>query len=73
MKYFGHRKKRKSIGREYGVETLNRTALRIVRQVADENDKIMAASICNKGIYNPDDDKSKKMAKGMIKVSYTRY
>lgn len=55
------------------METLNRAALRIARQVADENDKIMAASICNKGIHNPDDDKSKKMAKGMIKVSYTRY
>lgn len=73
LKYFGHRKKLKSIGREDDVETLNRTALRIARQVADENDKIMAASICNKRIYNPDDDKSKEMAKGMLRVSYTRY
>jgi methionine synthase I (cobalamin-dependent) len=73
LKYFCHRKKLKSIGREDDVETLNRTALRIARQVADESDKIMAASICNTGIYNPDDDKSKEMAKGMLRVSYTRY
>ena len=73
MKYFGHRNKLKSIGREDDVETLNRTALRIAKQVADENDNIMAAGIWNKGIYNPDDDKSKEMAKGMLRVSYTRY
>ena len=73
LKYFGHRNKLKSIGREDDVETLNRTALRIAKQVADENDNIMAAGIWNKGIYNPDDDKSKEMAKGMLRVSYTRY
>ena len=73
LQYSGHREKLKSIGREDDVETLNRNALRIARQVADETDTIMAAGICNTGIYNPDDDKTKEMAKSIFRVSYTRY
>ena len=71
FQYFGHREKLKSIGREDDVETLNRTALRIARTVADDNDKIMAAGICNTGVWDPDNEDTKIQARAMFKVLLT--
>ncbi|CAC5420609.1 BHMT [Mytilus coruscus] len=65
--YFGHREKLKSVGREDDLETLNRTALRLARKVADDTDKIMAAGICNTGIWDPDNETTKILARKMFK------
>ncbi|XP_076096217.1 S-methylmethionine--homocysteine S-methyltransferase BHMT2-like [Mytilus galloprovincialis] len=65
--YFGHREKLKSVGREEDLETLNRTALRLARKVADDTDKIMAAGICNTGVWDPDNETTKILARKMFK------
>jgi betaine-homocysteine S-methyltransferase len=53
--YYGHREKLRMIGREDDLEPLNRSALRIAREVAGEGDALVAANICNTWAYDPDD------------------
>jgi len=53
--YYGHRHKMRLIGREDEVEQLNRSALRIARQVADETGTLMAGNIPNSTIFKPND------------------
>ena len=50
--YYAHREKMRQIGREEDIETLNRHALRIARQVADEAGSLMAGNICNTWVYD---------------------
>ncbi|ESO89335.1 hypothetical protein LOTGIDRAFT_183387 [Lottia gigantea] len=53
--YYGHRQKMKTIGREDELETLNLTALKIARDVADETNTLMAGNLSNTNVFNPDD------------------
>ena len=51
--YYGHREKMRTIGREDDLEPLNRNALRIAREVANEGDALVAGNICNTWVYDP--------------------
>ena len=53
--YYGHREKMRQIGREDDLEPLNRNALTIAREVADEGGALVAGNICNTWVYDPDD------------------
>jgi betaine-homocysteine S-methyltransferase len=53
--YYGHREKLRMIGREDDLEPLNRNALRIAKEVAEEGDALLAGNICNTWAYDPDD------------------
>jgi betaine-homocysteine S-methyltransferase len=53
--YYGHREKLRMIGREDDLEPLNRNALQIAKEVADEGDALLAGNICNTWAYDPDD------------------
>jgi betaine-homocysteine S-methyltransferase len=53
--YYGHREKLRTVGREGDLEALNREALRLARQVADEGDALVAGNICNTWVYDPAD------------------
>ena len=53
--YYGHREKMRAIGREADLEPLNRDALRIARELADEGGALLAGNICNTWVYDPDD------------------
>ena len=46
------------LGRDNVVEKINRDALRIAREVADENDKLMAGNISNTPLYIPNNPAS---------------
>ncbi|KAK3097790.1 hypothetical protein FSP39_013204, partial [Pinctada imbricata] len=59
--YFAHRTKLRSVDREKDLENLNRTALRIARDVANKTGTLMAGGVCNTGVYDPDDPKSIEM------------
>jgi betaine-homocysteine S-methyltransferase len=52
--YYGHREKMRQIGREEDLEPLNRNALRIAREVADEGGALVAGNICNTWVYDPE-------------------
>lgn len=53
--YYGHREKLRLVGREADLEKMNRTALRIAREVARETGTLLAGNICNSTVYVPDD------------------
>jgi betaine-homocysteine S-methyltransferase len=53
--YYGHEEKLRHIGREGDVEALNRQALRLAREVADEGGAMVAGNICNTWAYDPAD------------------
>jgi betaine-homocysteine S-methyltransferase len=53
--YYGHEEKLRHIGREGDVEALNRQALRLAREVADEGGALVAGNICNTWAYDPAD------------------
>lgn len=52
--YYAHRDKLRTIGREDDLEPMNRQALRIAKEVADEGDALVAGNICNTWVYDPD-------------------
>jgi len=57
------------IGKEDLVETLNRTALRLAREVADEfpeKNLLVAGNVSNTTVYDPEDEESKKEVRNMF-------
>jgi betaine-homocysteine S-methyltransferase len=64
--YYAHRSKLRVIGREHELESMNRQALRIAREVAKEGNALLAGNICNTWEYNPNDlERSSKVVRGM--------
>lgn len=57
------------IGREDDLEKLNRIALKIAREVADETGTLMAGGICNTGIYVVGDEEASDKIRAMFKVN----
>jgi len=53
--YYGHREKLRQIGREEDLEPLNRGALALAGEVADEGGALLAGNLCNTWAYDPDD------------------
>src|ERR671918_517782 len=53
--YYGHREKLKVIGKEEILEPLNRQALRLAKEVADESGALLAGDLSNANAYEPDD------------------
>jgi betaine-homocysteine S-methyltransferase len=67
--YYGHREKMRLIGKEDLLEPLNRDALRLAREVAEETEgerPLVAGNICNTNIYGADDADSHKSARGIF-------
>jgi betaine-homocysteine S-methyltransferase len=52
--YYGHREKLRLIGKEELLEPLNRRALEIASDVAEEHDSLLAGNLCNTNIFSPD-------------------
>lgn len=69
FKYYAHREKLRLIGRENDLMAMNRSALKMAREVADEHGCLMAGNICNSTVYLPDDKESRKITEGMFKVN----
>lgn len=53
--YYAHREKLRIIGKEQLIEPLNRDALRIARQIADESGCLAAGNLCNTNAFSPDE------------------
>jgi len=64
--YYAHRGKLRVIGREDILETINRQALRIAKDVADRNGCVMAGNICNTNAYEADDPKTHNAVRAMF-------
>jgi betaine-homocysteine S-methyltransferase len=55
LTYYAHREKLRHVGREGDLEAMNRSAVRLARQVAGEGGALVAGNICNTWVYDPDD------------------
>jgi betaine-homocysteine S-methyltransferase len=53
--YYGHREKLRLIGKEELLEPLNRRALEIAADVAEEHGSLLAGNLCNTNVFAPDD------------------
>lgn len=65
--YYGHREKLRMVNRENDLEELNRQALKIAREVADETGTLMAGNICNTTCYDPNNEESFKEVRRIFK------
>jgi betaine-homocysteine S-methyltransferase len=54
--YYAHREKLRVIGKEELLEQLNRDALQIAREVADESAALFAGDVCNTNVFIADDE-----------------
>jgi betaine-homocysteine S-methyltransferase len=55
LTYYAHREKMQTIGREGDLETLNRQAVRLAREVAAEGNALVAGNISNTWVYDHND------------------
>ncbi|ELU10764.1 hypothetical protein CAPTEDRAFT_200197 [Capitella teleta] len=65
--YYAHREKLRVIGREDDLELINRKALKLAREVADETNTLMAGNISNTTIYRPDDKDAEEKTRLIFK------
>jgi betaine-homocysteine S-methyltransferase len=66
MTYYAHREKLRVIGRENDLEPLNRRALEIAKQVAQESGALLAGDICNTNVFDPADPASRSAVRAMF-------
>ncbi|HXH87703.1 MAG TPA: homocysteine S-methyltransferase family protein [Gaiellaceae bacterium] len=54
--YYAHREKMRLVGKEHLLEEINRKALGIAKEVADETGALFAGDICNTNVFVADDE-----------------
>lgn len=64
--YYGHREKMRIVGKEHLLEDLNRQALALAREVAEETGTLFAGDICNTNVFDPDDESAKDAVRAMF-------
>ncbi|XP_077996648.1 betaine--homocysteine S-methyltransferase 1-like [Glandiceps talaboti] len=67
LTYYATREKTRLVEEEGQTEKLNRDALKMAREVADETGTLMAGNICNTNIYQPDNSERHEEIKLMFK------
>lgn len=55
LTYYAHREKLRTIGKDGQLEALNRRAIELARETADESGALLAGNVCNTNLYDPDD------------------
>src|SRR3982751_3868555 len=64
--YYAHREKMRVVGKEGLLEELNRTALALAKEVADETGTLFAGDICNTNVFDPHDEASPTAVRAMF-------
>ncbi|MBA2768601.1 MAG: homocysteine S-methyltransferase family protein, partial [Sporichthyaceae bacterium] len=52
LTYYAHREKLRAVGKEGMLEEMNRQALALAREVAEESGTLLAGNICNTNLYD---------------------
>jgi betaine-homocysteine S-methyltransferase len=55
LTYYAHREKLRAVGRDEDLEPMNRQAVRIANEVANEGEALVAANVCNTWSFDPMD------------------
>jgi betaine-homocysteine S-methyltransferase len=63
--YYGHREKLRIIGKEHLLEELNRRALELAREVAEESGALFAGDLSNTNLFTADDE-SRRTVRAMF-------
>ena len=53
LTYYAHREKLRAVGKDGLLEDMNRQALALAREVADESGAMVAGNVCNTNLYDP--------------------
>jgi betaine-homocysteine S-methyltransferase len=64
--YYAHREKLRLIGKEDALEEINRQALRIAAEVAEESGALLAGDVCNTNVFDPQDADSAAAVRAMF-------
>jgi betaine-homocysteine S-methyltransferase len=67
LTYYAHREKLRIIGREKDLEEMNRQAVRLAQNVAQQGDALVAGNICNTWVYDPN---NKKKSSALVRSMY---
>jgi betaine-homocysteine S-methyltransferase len=65
LTYYAHREKLRVVGREGDLEAMNRQAVRIARQAAQEGGALVAGNVCNTWAYDPGDPSTSAAVRAM--------
>jgi betaine-homocysteine S-methyltransferase len=66
LTYYAHREKLRAVGKDGLLEEMNRQALALAREVADESGALVAGNVCNTNLYDPDDRESHARTRAMF-------
>ena len=64
--YYAHREKLRLIGKEELLERMNRQALALAKEVAEESGTLFAGDICNTNVYEFGDTETARQARSMF-------
>ena len=64
--YYAHREKLRLIGKEAALEEMNRSAVRIAKEVAGESGALVAGDICNTNVFVAEDPSTHGAARAMF-------
>jgi betaine-homocysteine S-methyltransferase len=64
--YYSHREKLRVIGKEDMLEEINRNALALAREVAEETETLFAGNLSNTNVWDPQDEDSKRLVRSMF-------
>lgn len=66
LTYYAHREKLRAVGKDGMLEEMNRQALALAREVADESHTLLAGNICNTNLYDAQNSKSHGPTRAMF-------
>jgi len=66
LTYYAHREKLRAVGKDGLLEDLNRQALALAREVAQDTDTLIAGNICNTNVYDPADVTTQQQTRAMF-------
>ena len=64
--YYAHREKLRLIGKEDALERINRQALNLAKEVAEETGTLFAGNICNTNVYESGNEEFARHARAMF-------
>jgi betaine-homocysteine S-methyltransferase len=64
--YYAHREKLRMIDKEHLLEQINRQALAIAKEVADESGALLAGDICNTNVFVAEDEGTRRAVREMF-------
>jgi len=64
--YYSHREKLRVIGKEHLLEEINRHALVLAKEVAEETGTLFAGNLSNSNVWDPEDEDSQREVRSMF-------